>query len=228
MRRITSSLLSLPLALAALPAGAQGWSQLPNGEFGYTVSYSTSAVFQCLTTFLRVGTCVASGNSVTLERDGATMTLAFTGVSDIVTATNTGEPASLGTITTTFGGEGTFRPPELASPNATLIRFDGSFVSTSPTTASRTFVRRFLPRSFGLITFGGPSYLALSVTPPPSPTTYDLVLFDHIPHPTFRYDAPQSVDLTTSVAVVPEPGTWALVATGMAALALLARRRRAA
>ena len=228
MRRIASPLLGLPLVLAALPAGAQGWSQLPNGEFGYTVSYSTSAVFSCLTTYLAVGTCTASGNSVTLGRADATMTLTFTGVSDEVTATNVLQQASLGTITTSFTGASPFLPPEMLATPAALVRFDGSFLSTSPTTASRSFGGFLSPRSFGLITFGRASVFAISVTPPPAHTTYDLVVFDDIANPTIRYDTPRVFGFTTAVSVVPEPSTWALTATGLAAVGLLAGRRRRA
>ena len=212
---------------SASPAAAQ-WATMPNGELGYTFSYSTVGFFGCSTVYVDIGTCTSTGSSVVLARDGTTMTMSYTGAAATVTATNVAQTVSLGGVTTTVSGPGPFLPPHLFSPNAVLVGLYVQMFATDPLGLAG-FCRPMGTRPEGFVSYGteyGCSRnIFLATPPPPAPATYDGIVFSDIPHLAISYE-PGQYDLTATVSVIPEPATLALTATGLLALAGVAMRRR--
>lgn len=210
---------------------AQGWITLPNGELGYVTDYTTSGFFQCGDPLYMLGTCTASGNTITLGNGANTMTMVFNGVSGVVTATNTRVPGyAMGTISKTFSGPGQFTFPGTKNINVPLFYFSIAINSSFPVNASGTWQAGYLPLSSTSIPVscceGFATSVVLPVVPPAAPYNYSYVIWDSFQGATMTV-TPEDLVLTASTGVVPEPAVIWLTASGCLALApVLWRRRR--
>lgn len=214
--------------LYASPAAAE-WTTLPNGELGYAFTYSTTGTFTCSTGNIAIGTCVTTGSTVVLDRDGATMTLSFAGASNALIASTMAQPASLGTLTVTIGGTQPFAPPEMFSSVAILTRLNVALATDIAGSPVHGFCRPFSPRAAGLapygMEYGCSDHIVYTIERAPAPYTYGQLVFDHIPFDNIRYED-ATYEFTSTVGVIPEPTTVALTATGLLLVMGAASRRR--
>lgn len=237
MRKTLGALVVATTLGAASAARADGWITLPNGEPGYVGNLSTSGVFACFAG-VAAGHCVSSGNTLTLLNGTGSVTFTFTGTTQRLTATNVGQTASLGTVTTTVSGPGVTFPSLSGLPDGQL---SGFLVATLGVSAA--FEVDGVVRPSGL-TFG---YLQLSsteilpgccpnfgsfmafafVSPNPQGLRYSTLLVDGITRPVLRPEN-GSISVTGTFGLVPEPSSILLLGTGIAALGGVAVRRRAA
>lgn len=228
MRRVCTLAV---VALAGLPvaARAQGWAQLPNGEWGYTHNISTSGVFTCFEpgNYLAGGSCSSTGNSLTLVSGASTMTITFTGSDQMVLATGERSgPLVIGTFTKSFTGA-PFSLPPVASVNGTLFNFRLLLSSTLPFPTSAAKLFGYTSRTgnalpYDCCEYG--DYTVMQMQLPPEPLRYSGIVYDNFAGVDFTFDdSPQS--LTTRVGLVPEPSTYVLLGTGIIGLALLRRRQ---
>jgi len=212
-------------------AMAQGWVHLPNGQLGYITDYTTTGFFKCAAPFYVIGSCSASGNTMTLGTGGSSITFTFQGVSQTQTIT-AGKSAqvSLGTISKTFSGSGPHVFPGGRHRNVPLFYFSIIFNTSFPIAATDTWTGGYLARSptrmpdnccDGL----GPNYVSFPVTEPPPPYGYTQLVFHDFEGTTFTTD-PYDIDITGQAAVIPEPATIWLTGSGLLGLLALAKRRR--
>lgn len=232
-RRVVCVLVGTITAAAARPAAAQGWSQLPNGEWGFNTDLATTGVFGCgPAAFLPAGaSCAASANSITIGNAGSFLTMTFAGTTQTITATNVRQPVgSLGTITKSFSGSGPFTFPLTTNPNVVLLTFRLN-LTTATSVGGTTF--GYLGTSPSTLVYNccdafARDFVALGTAPlPPGARSSTVMVFNNFAAPVFT-TGPGSVALGGQVGLVPEPGTVALTAAGLAAVALGAARRRRA
>jgi hypothetical protein len=222
--------LAAAAMLTALPDEARAeWVILPNGEFGYTFDFSTSGFFTCTTSTRFIDSCVTSGNSVTLARDGATMTLTYTGVSSTVTASNKSQPVSLGTLTTTFGGSGQFSPLLTPATRSVMFTLWVEVETTVDGGKSKRFCRAMSPRQGGFVSYGGgygcSDHVSFGLPETPGHADYDMAVFSSIPFYLTTYDE-AAYDYTANVSIIPEPVTALLLGTGLLGIGGAGLRRR--
>jgi PEP-CTERM motif len=238
MRPLRSFLHTLAITAAVLSpvqaARADGWMQLPNGDWGFSQLVTTSGFFTCLNSqfYLPGGSCTASGNMLTLTSGASSMTVTFTGSIQTVLATNMrNTDLVMGTLTKTFTG-GPFTIPPMASRFAELfnlrIVLDGSTGTRGSITSGYTSTAgTSLPYN---CCENYATYTSLGLTPPPPGISYTLAVFDTFRGRDITFDAsPHTV--TARVGLVPEPSTVGLLASGLLVLSGVqrtVRRRRAA
>jgi hypothetical protein len=231
LRPLACAVLGALTTAAARGAAAQGWAQLPNGNWGYTLDLASAGTFRCLSVaLLPPGTsCAAAGNAITLGNAGATLTMTFTGTTQTVTATTVGARVGpVGTITKAFGGSGPFSFPLQTNPNVFLLGLTVRLETTSPLPSAgavEAFYQRVSPAQ---LTGGGSRYVVFPVTPHPTGLRYPNVVLDGFVPPAITLDASAVVFPGLQIGVVPEPAPLALVAAGAAGLAAAAARRRRA
>jgi hypothetical protein len=217
-------------SLALTPgADGQGWVTLPNGELGYILDYTTTGFFECGDPFFMIGTCHASGNTITLGSAAATLTLTFQGLSQSVTSTNVARSVKIGTVTKQFGGTGPFRFPTSTNANVPLFFFAIEITTSNPLAAAGRWHSGYLPLSRTVIPRSCCDYsntwIPFPVVPPPAGFTYGAVYFDNIVGTTLTVEA-DPMQLTGTTGIVPEPGTLWLTATGLAGVLTCAARLR--
>lgn len=221
---------------AARGAAAQGWMQLPSGDYGYATGLTSTGLFTCgPSNNLPVGaSCAATGNSVTLGNGSAFLTLNFTGLSQNIVATNVRERLGLGTVTKTFSGSGPFTFPLTLNQDAAaayLFTFRVNLATTSPIATSGGVTMGYFGRSPSTLVynccdyFG--TYTALGLAAAPPGVRYTAMVFDRFEAPVFTLDN-TPIAVGAQVGLVPEPATVVLTGAGLAAAGLATARRRRA
>ena len=208
------------------PAVEGQWSWLPNGELGYTTTYTTDAVFTCDPQHVGLigGTCTATGAHLTLTSGAAILDVLYHPVTATITASNATQVISMGWMETVLSGSGPF-----------------TFPATAHSTGPMLFSVGLSASAFGSVQFGYinailgntqlqrnccnffQSTMVTGLVPPPAPYTYQDLAVDGFVFP----DIPSDDALTpieADVAIIPEPTTLALTATGLLGLAGWRRR----
>lgn len=234
MRRLRRSVYALPLSAALLFAPeleGQGWVTLPNGELGFITSLTTTGFFQCGEAYAIIGSCQVSGNGsrLTLGSAGAFMTLTFLGLTQTVLATNTAHPVYLGSVLKTFDGTGPFLFPRSRNINTPLFHFFMPMqVQGGSPLWGGTWGAGYLPLSRTRIPKSCCDYsdaLGWGIAPAPAPATYAGLIFDPFYGSTMTVTG-EPMSIYANVAIVPEPATIWLTATGLVSVAAALRRRR--
>lgn len=233
MRRrlsVHAVLLSAVLVFASEARG-QGWVTLPNGELGFITTLTTTGFFKCGDGFYIIGSCQLSNNSktLTLGSGGAFMTLTFLGLTQTILATNTAHPVYLGSVLKTFSGTGPFLFPTSKNNNVPLFHFfmPMKLQGGSPVAGGK-WGAGYLPLSRTRIPKSCCDYsdaLGWGVSPAPAPYTYAGLFFDPFYGSTMTVTA-EPMSIYANVAIVPEPSTIWLTATGLVSVAAALRRRR--
>lgn len=214
-------LVAVPVTTHAQPLG---WSFV-DGEPAYTADYTTEGIFSCGTQRFLPGTsCAATGTTLTLGNGGNFVTFAFVGTTQRLTATAEATPVTLATITKSFSGTGPFtfpvtsRRPGWAFGLEVRIGRDETQVRYRRLDGGTTAVSNCCE--------GNRDYLSRPVPP------FDRFRYTHVVFSGFDQlvltTAPAPDELTVRVGLVPEPGTWALLGTGLLAVGGVARRRQPA
>jgi hypothetical protein len=155
------------------------------------------------------------------------LTLAFTGLTQTVTANNVRRPFAVGVISQTLTGAGPFLFPATRQPFPNV--YDPTFtfgvtlagVGTrrygfnvaAPSAAVEVNCCDFYPTTF---TYGGPS---------PTPFRYTGVVAEDFTRIQFRADG-SPLEISATVGIIPEPTTLALAGLGILLTAAAARRSR--
>ncbi len=229
--RLSVRALSLSAALLLAPElEGQGWVTLPNGELGFITTLTTSGFFQCGDPFFMIGSCQASGRSITLGSSGAFMTLTFQGLSQAIMATNIPQPVYLGTVTKSFSGTGSFFFPTSTNINVPLCFFymDLGLQGGAPLWGG-TWGAAYLPLSRTSIPRGSwdtGDALGFGISPSPQPYAYSSVVFDPFWGATVTVTG-EPMKIYANAGIAPEPSTLWLTGTGIVgAFAALYRRRK--
>jgi hypothetical protein len=220
-------------ALTLLPAAAsaQAWEQAPDGSWIYHTNYSTTGLFGCIRPENYLGTCSASGNQITFGTGGAFMTLTFIGTGP--TALNVhgpGAPVYIGTIAKSFSGTGPFSFAGVLSDQAPVFGLAFLISSTDPvvTAGGRQFQYRFVSGQPVVNNCcNSTPYATLRLAPLPPGAHFDALQFFDFSNPAITV-TPEALQFSALVHLTPEPSTYALMAAGLLALGVVARRRRRA
>jgi hypothetical protein len=199
-----------------LSASAQTWIRLPNGAIQYTTDFAASGVFQCRKFPLATGSCVANGNHLQLSSGTAKLDVLFTGVSGpVAVETGTGgREIDLGTVTTVLSGDGTFLFPTLIGSNTgPIFYFFLNIASTMPV-ASKHWDAGFISDGGSEIHnnccgFFGKGYLLM-----PTDRSNRILVYDSFSRIDLRGQT-ESYVFQARVALIPEPASLLLMATGL-------------
>jgi hypothetical protein len=204
-----------------------------SAQLSYTTSYTTTAILGCRPIYLtwkeETGTCTSDGNTVWITSSlGQTLTVSFTGFTSPLTPSLALQPVFLGTVTTTLTGPGSFAFPEASFPYNPKVsawvpyQFGvGVYVSSGGQTlpvggASWASVEpTLLSPSYGS-TFG--QFFN-------TPFNSHKLVFSNLTT-TWMYAGNTSVDiLATAALFAPEPSTFILMGTGLAAMLVFTLRK---
>jgi hypothetical protein len=223
-RRALAALAAATLALAPMPAAAQVWVPLPNGDYGASFSYGTAATFRCAMHTVVLGECSTGPGSITYTRPTGSLTLTFTGSAATVTATTYGgQVVLLGTLTPTFTGSGPFIAPTPGREYWPIFTMSMTGLGLgSGSYGGHAFVES------GGITIGatGANFVTSALPPPPSGRGSQIVVLDGIPVLRITETTTVPLLITGWIGITPEPATWVTLASGLLALGGLAMRRR--
>ncbi len=216
--------LALVCVLVCPAVARAQWSWLPNGELGYTTTYTTNGFFTCDPRHVGIvgGTCTTSANQLRFTSGSAVLDLIYHPVTATITASNVTTIAPMGFLETILSGSGAFTFPATAhSPTQPLFFlsvYGFTFGYSSPSLGKTTLMRNCCD--------GHGTYVIEDFSsPPPSPYSYTKLVFD-----AFDYPDIDAVDETTALAsevgIIPEPQSYILTATGLVGFALFRRGRR--
>ncbi|MGH7712442.1 MAG: PEP-CTERM sorting domain-containing protein [Gemmatimonadaceae bacterium] len=228
MRRGAVALCAI--ALVAPAAVAQGWVHLPNGQLGYVTDNTTTGFFTCGNPFFILGSCSASGNTMTLGSGGSAVTFTFQGVAQTITASaGKSTQVNVGRITKSFAGSGPHVFPASKNISAPLFFFSIIFNTSFPIAGSgiwRGGYRATSPTGIRAnCCTGGQTAVGLPVTTPPAHYRYNQLIYYGFPSTTITV-GPEEIDVFAKVAVIPEPATIWLTGSGLVGLYAFRRRRR--
>jgi hypothetical protein len=234
-RTLLASLVLVASLVGQAEARAQ-WSVGPDGVLRYATDYTTTGLFSCNPSNLPyvVGSCSASGNTLTLTSGSAILTTSFSGVSSGLVATNQGgQFVTLGSLQTTLSGDGAFIMPMLAGLQTQSLFVFTLALSSAVPVGRGSWVRGFIRTGDSEI-FGNcceaPDYVAFTTTPLPPDLGFTgplSLIYDHLTQEVIRAET-GSLVLQARVGIVPEPGTLLLVATGLVGVLGLGRGPRGA
>lgn len=215
------------LALAAL--ASLGASRTIEAQVGpYSTSYSTTGTLECFAVSLfkeGMATCTKVQNSLWITSSlGQTFTVSYASVAAPVVVTNGTQVVNLGTISTTLSGPGSFAFPETIFPWWTPLQFRLTLNVSSPIGGNTLPVATIWFKSVT------PTFLIPDVD-------YSIALWDT---PIPKYDLTFGRVSTSAIAAgngsvdvvgvtglfAPEPSTLVLVASGLAGVLAVARRKR--
>ncbi|MEP7384118.1 MAG: PEP-CTERM sorting domain-containing protein [Gemmatimonadota bacterium] len=205
------------------PADAQGWVTQPNGNIGYMTSYTTSGVFFCGNVRWVVGSCFASGSSVTLMHKGAGALITFHPTTQSVTAAIRQKTVSLGTLSISYFGNSPRQFPFTNPYVAQLFYFSLNVSIPSSQGSTQPFFYSYWSRAGGLKP--GLYNPELDHFIDPSPQGFRTLRF-FAPTKPFITTADETIDMTAQVAVAPEPVTIVLLGSGLLGVGGIVRRRR--
>ena len=191
------------------------WTPLPNGGLGYTTSYTTVGTFRCdpLGNGIVGGTCSASGNSLRLTSGSRILDLIYHPITAQITATSTPSIAPMGYMEFDFSGGGPFSFPTHLHGYQSMI-FD--FTLSGPGTVQWGYMNlqdgtNTLRRnccSFYMNT------MTQRTTTPPPPFDYSEVVYYNFSYPVIDPED-EFVSIDATVALIPEPTSFLLFATGL-------------
>ena len=235
MRRSRLSVHAIAVSAALLFAPeleGQGWVTLPNGELGFITTMTTTGLFTCGDPFFLIGSCQVSGRSITLGSGGAFMTLSFQGLTQSIMATNVTQPVFYGTVKKTFSGTGAFQFPTSTNINVPLFYFYmkvGLSGAIGPLWGTQKWGAGYLPLSRTSIPKSccdDPDVLGyLPTTGSPAPYNYSSIVLHSFWGTTMTVTG-EPINVYSNMAIVPEPATIWLTATGLVSVAAALRRRR--
>ena len=202
--------------LTSITAHADPFVILPDGNFVFNTSFSTTGTFTC-------SVCTGSGtNSVTFGAGADTVTLTFTGVNTTLQIDGIPTPVTVGRIEVAATGSG-FVFPTPSNPNVPLLTLNLELTQTSPTAGVRTLQFTALGGSSSLILsplFSDHFQFPVGTVPPGIGFTHIVYVFKPITIP----NTSGIVTLNSDISAVPEPTSMLLLGSG--ALLLWARKRR--
>lgn len=215
-----SVLLAFALIALGAPLEGQGWVTMPNGTLAYVSDYTTTGMFTCGNQRYKhfwVGSCVANGNTLVLERNGSVATVTFEGVSGTMTArSDRANVTSLGRLSVSWSGTPLRQFPIMRNRNVPVFRLAIGFASSDPVVRGLSLNYWYFQRGNSLQ--GGRQGWASVKTPPsPYPSTYSELVLSKPSYAPITTGF-ESLDITAGASVTPEPATIVLLATGLGAM----------
>jgi PEP-CTERM motif len=231
--RLLSVAALLALGLSAHSAHAQ-WVPIGGGDFGVNFEFQSSATFSCIKQHYATQPCTSFGTSLVQWNGDAFAELSFTGVTANALATNkASSPIYVGDLNVRYGGTGSFTWPAMVAPGiGSFAMFLRLQTINAPFTSTGRIQFQFMQVTPTLVgAYLGEAhanFLELGLPyPQPSHLNYHGLVFDafNMPHIDQTDDADYQI-FATSVSVIPEPSTYALLSVGLGMFAVAAKRRR--